>query len=839
MRLILVNFNNVLGLNGYLNFVEGKPLLIYGENRAGKSNIINMLRYCLIPKLGKKKGYAEEKRLKKNEILLKKNATGSVEIYFQQGKKLYKLYYFFSRKGKNVRQVQKLFESELIELPIKDDERIKALQDIEWKDLAVSSSRALKKKFEEIKIYPEILDILISPSNVRAFSEAIGGKVVKVPEIIATKISNLHENTRKYLKNLKELHGVIILERNEIRKRIKEFEEEFEQTTKDLPEINPKEIFTTGEIVINLELLRKTLSEKLELMPEKVTKMREILTIFSSEKYEIWASALNNIVTVLTKKEELKNIIEKERFLKGMEETLITWKTAFQQLPPDSAPEALLFFTPPEYKKFDFGVLSKPERIKSMFSSVSEAKNSIQKAIEICKKYKILPKTSEINKIIGAYKKLFKALKNPLEPKGDPALISKQEDKVVVSIPLNVALKNIEYLRGIEPTPLIHRPKKLGKEKFKEEVSHLQKEIGTILSDLRNAKTNLSKAKKMLKRTKQLRIELEGEERVLKKNVENLKKRSDKLMDQIKKAYHHLCEVFKLKYEEIDMSTRNAVDASFNIMSIKYEEAQKIFSQDLTRQLKEYPEILEKFEISKKEAPIDIMKKLREELDKKIKEITALQQEYRKVNNWILENIAQLRSIENRSKTVDIINVAVFIALEILTRIHMKTDIKKIIGELAGKIEEYVEEAYNKICPEGEMFDFKHIGEGQFLPTINNEPITHPSGAERVAISVGILLSLAETFRIPVILDEAFDRLAVKSNVANSRDRLKFFCEYISGLTGSTGGYQICLAGYTTFNIEKNPEVLSFVNRWKIYLLEMINVLEKNIKPLKEFSVIE
>jgi len=66
--------------------------------------------------------------------------------------------------------------------------------------------------------------------------------------------------------------------------------------------------------------------------------------------------------------------------------------------------------------------------------------------------------------------------------------------------------------------------------------------------------------------------------------------------------------------------------------------------------LKEYPEILEKFEISKKEVPTDIIKKLREELDEKIKEITALQQEYRKVNNWILENIAQLRSMENRSK---------------------------------------------------------------------------------------------------------------------------------------------------------------------------------------------
>jgi len=56
MRLVLVNFNNILGLNGSLNFPEGKPLLIYGANIAGKSNIINMLRYYLIPKTKERKG---------------------------------------------------------------------------------------------------------------------------------------------------------------------------------------------------------------------------------------------------------------------------------------------------------------------------------------------------------------------------------------------------------------------------------------------------------------------------------------------------------------------------------------------------------------------------------------------------------------------------------------------------------------------------------------------------------------------------------------------------------------------------------------------------------------
>ncbi|MGB9693346.1 MAG: AAA family ATPase, partial [Fervidobacterium sp.] len=142
MRLILTNFNNVLGLRGYISFAENKPLLIYGENIAGKSNIINVLRYCLIPKVKEKKGYTEEKRLNKNEILLEKNSVGNVEIYFEQREKFYKLYYSFSRKSKNVGQIQRLYESDKTDLPERDEEKIHALKNLPWKDLGVSSSKS-------------------------------------------------------------------------------------------------------------------------------------------------------------------------------------------------------------------------------------------------------------------------------------------------------------------------------------------------------------------------------------------------------------------------------------------------------------------------------------------------------------------------------------------------------------------------------------------------------------------------------------------------------------------------------------------------------------------------
>ena len=157
MKLLSATFENVLGLNGQISFEENKPLLIYGDNIAGKSNIINMLRYCLIPKAKTRKAYVEEKRLKKNEILLESNSQGRIEIFFEQENTFYRLSYTFSRKTKSVGEVLKLFEGQKTIIPTEDDPRCQALKKIEWQDLGVKSLKSLRENLLEIGIYPEII----------------------------------------------------------------------------------------------------------------------------------------------------------------------------------------------------------------------------------------------------------------------------------------------------------------------------------------------------------------------------------------------------------------------------------------------------------------------------------------------------------------------------------------------------------------------------------------------------------------------------------------------------------------------------------------------------------
>jgi len=825
VRLILTNFNNVLGLRGYISFVENKPLLIYGENIAGKSNIINVLRYCLIPKMKEKKGYTEEKRLNKNEILLEKNSTGNIEIYFEQRGKFYKLYYSFSRKGKNVGQIQRLYESDKTDLPERDEEKIHSLKNLPWKDLGISSSKSLKEKLIELGIYPEVLDILISASNIRNFSEAINGSVVRVPEIVAAKISNLHDNSENYIENLKKLHGAMVLVKGECEGRIKELRAEFENASKNLPEIKVEQIFITGATTKNLEQIQQFTSKELESMPETTSKMKETLALLSSEKYDLWTSALNKVLLTLPKKEEIKSLLGKESKLQEIQNTLTEWKAVFDRLPPDTNPEGFLTFSLPKYDKFDFSIFTNPDRIKSIFTYSEKAIELMQTANAICEKYKVPLKFQQINEMVKSYEELLKVLRKPSEPIGDPALISRRNGKTLVSIPINVAIEKVEYLRGIEPAPLVHRPEKWDETSFKEEVSRIQNEVSSYVAELRKARGYITEAKKLLKKIKQLRDTLSSEIVLLKDRMQKNEKELGKLVDAWKTAYNHMCEVFNIIYEEIDLSCPDSVDVSYKLVLDKYAKAQEIFELDLIQQLKNYPEIIEKY---KGQKPIDLVKKVTEELKEKIEEMSTLQKEYRKINEWILSNISQVETLENRIKTIEIMSTALAISQEIISRIYQKTDINKIIEDLADKIEVNVKDVYSKLFPEDESFRFEHIKEGQFLSTINGEPITHPSGSQKVAISIGIMLSLSETFGLPMLLDEAFDRIDV--------NRLRFFTEYITGIAKSPQAPQICLAGFTTFNIEKNPEVLKFANTWKIYLVKRAKVLEKNIQSMKELS---
>ncbi|HDM08634.1 MAG TPA: hypothetical protein ENF97_00735, partial [Candidatus Omnitrophica bacterium] len=94
MKLVRVSFENVMELEGTITFPEGKTVVIYGENKAGKSNIIHALRYAFLNKVirgpGKASGYDELKLVTGKEIA-PSSGMGKISVEFEHNGKRFEI----------------------------------------------------------------------------------------------------------------------------------------------------------------------------------------------------------------------------------------------------------------------------------------------------------------------------------------------------------------------------------------------------------------------------------------------------------------------------------------------------------------------------------------------------------------------------------------------------------------------------------------------------------------------------------------------------------------------------------------------------------------------------
>ncbi len=85
MKLARVDFENVMELEGSIEFPEGKAVIVYGENKAGKSNIIHALRYAFLSKVvGSRRasGYDELKLVTSREMA-PAEGVGKITVDFE------------------------------------------------------------------------------------------------------------------------------------------------------------------------------------------------------------------------------------------------------------------------------------------------------------------------------------------------------------------------------------------------------------------------------------------------------------------------------------------------------------------------------------------------------------------------------------------------------------------------------------------------------------------------------------------------------------------------------------------------------------------------------------
>lgn len=831
MRLLLLELKNVLGLNGLIGFLR-QPLILYGENLAGKTNIVNAIRYAFIPKARQPRVYGEEKRVKRDELLIG-SQSGEMAVYFEQGKKFYRLEYSFKRgRSRKVRQIQAVYETESVDIPagLGDTELKRLLDGLSWKRLDVATITGLKEKLMEIKLYPEILDTLIAPSNVRNFSEAVSGRLVAIPKVLEKRISRLHKNAEKSIANLEKLCSILEIEREVCDKRVCELEEDLKKTA-CLPKKKVEEIFAKKKICQDLQILYEKAKEELEKIPAEVEATLKFLVTLGT-KYSRQATIIAEAENALPLSKDIVKVIKEDARLEETVSTLTGWSICLKALPSIKNLEGLVDFEIPSWKRFNFNMLARGEEVKRLFELLESAKKLIIKAREVTAEFDIPLKSREISNRMRHFRLALKDIKKPRpEPSGDDAIVyySEEEKRTRVSIAVDVLVKNPQYLEGIHPLPFVHRPKKYTSKAYAKFQKTWINVLGTIVKKLNTARRALTEGKKNLKEIKGSLDLLKDEISLAKERKEGNKTKLSKLQDAWKKAYFALCKMFDIKVEKVDLDTAEGINTSVNILGKALEETNRALMEGLKEELKKFPELRLPRRLKKilrlKVTPENIQQFVKFFKERE-RELRNRGEKQRKLIDWINTHLGEIGELERKRETIEIVYAASVISGEVLREVFNNTDLTAMIERLSDSIKDCVRDACEKILPD-EPAKFEYIGKGNFLCTLIGSPITHPGGSHRATISFGIMMALSKEFGLPIILDEAIDRFTYT--------RLKPFLEYIDAVT-SPSGPQIILVIRKSLDIERNPEVLDVLGGWSFYLAERKDVFNKIIRKVERFS---
>ncbi len=795
MKFLLTEINNVLGLHGSINF-PNTATLFYGKNLAGKTNVINLMRYCFVSgKAGKT--YTEKKRLNIDEMLLNQSKDGSGTFYFEHKNKLYKLEYLFKRSSRKVTQKVILYEATEYAVVGNDENAVKNLP---WNQVATNASQ-LKEKFVELGIYSDIIDILISPSNISNFIEAINDKLVTVPEIISKQISNLNKGTEKLVNNFEKLQNVLLQEKERHETRFYNLKNEFkEEAMRDEKEI-PK-IFSLGETFQNLEAHRKLADEELSKIPSKETEI-ELLKQWAPEVKER-LQKISRAKKIMQEGKEVEKLKEKLLALSKSLEATKEWSASFKNLPSKNNLQALIDFEIPSHKSIDFQYFFNKE-IPKIFSQLKKAKDDSSSALKIVDKYKIHLSLGEIRSLSATYKSLQKAIKSPQnKPKGIEAVVvySDKEKESEVYLPLESLLENPNFLKGVKTTPSVYKNKDLTKkdlETIVKEINNKSKDLETCREKLTSAIANLDEVKpKLPSLTEEI------------KYLDSEKRETEKILNQYQISWqttsNDLANTFHFNQILVNMDTAEDIRKFVKSMQNMLEEIEPKFISEVKRKL-----IAAGIKIES-DKEIEDVTNVDDLLKKRSEELSAKKEGWKKIKDWISSNQNEIKIIEDHLLTISITETTVLILNSILNKIQDHTNLESMSEQIAQTIEEYVEKCVEMMLPE-EMIVFRHIGKGNFvIETVNGEPITHPAGSHKAVISLGIMLTLSKLFDLPVILDEATDRFDYFT--------LRNAFQFVNMLCHSEESPQICFVSYRTLNIEKNPEIVDIIKDWNVYMIE-------------------
>lgn len=812
MRFIAIKVRNVMGLTGEVGFSRN-PILLYGRNLAGKTNLINLIRYCFV--FGKtRKNYTEEKKLQQEELLLSGSKDGNAIFFFEHRKKLYKLEYDFRRA--NLRITQKVFLYE-VEGPYTSEE------DIErrfggFQPFATNVTK-VKDRFNEVGIYSDIIDTLISPSNIRNFTDAINNEMVTIPDMIAKQVSNLNRGAERTLGNLGKLQALLVQEKEGYQSRLNEMRAEF--TSASLFEPEKVEImFTVGNIYRELSEKLRSTGDELSKIPSKEVGIQLLKQKWAPEFKEKLEKVAHVRLVSGQESEAAKLIADRDRQAKAWD-TIRLMQSTLRNLPSGENILALNEFDLPSVKELDYSLLLDPNRVKEMFRLLGRARSSLRQATRIAKVHRVVPSLGEVRSLAASYKKLEKAVRSPEnKPRGAEAVAVylEEEKRSSVYLPLVSLVDNPNYIRGMNEAPSVYKTKGLGRARL----DKISREIGKKAEDLEKCRTALKSAAEDVSIVKKLLLSLDNEERVL----ENKKKQSEKILNSMASDWQQVYKELKISFGiEVALQDLNTVSGIRKFTSSLRPIAKQIESK-LAAELKtalSSAGIKTSGKVGLKSvADIDGL------FAKQDQELASKRERLQKTKSWIETNLEKLKEAEDMLLTVQATEIAITVLNVLLVRVQENTNLNVMVEQVAQTIEENVKNCVEMIVPE-EIVIFRHAGEGNFMvQTPEGNPITHPAGSHKAVISLGVMLTLSKLFDLPLFLDEATDRFDYVTLPNTFR--------FVDNLCRNSTGPQVCFVSYRTLNIERSQDILEVIRRWGIFLIERKDRLQKQMSNVSDIQ---
>ena len=211
MKLARVAFEKVMELEGSIDFPPGKAVVIYGENKAGKSNIIHALRYAFLSKVlrgGARSGYDELKLVKVEEIA-PKEGVGKIMVEFEHNGKQFEIRREIDRYRDNNRILSRE-ASGLRELDftktLNKELRAGLLDALFAPDSAMGFNHLTEKNIDAV-----IRELFKEIGNAKVLTRDFKGRLKKLSEEASARVTGIERDYRSLMAYLKgELKGVVV-----------------------------------------------------------------------------------------------------------------------------------------------------------------------------------------------------------------------------------------------------------------------------------------------------------------------------------------------------------------------------------------------------------------------------------------------------------------------------------------------------------------------------------------------------------------------------------------------------------------------------------------------------